>query len=63
MGTELAKLNQKIRLAWADADELSDLIEKHEISQVPSILAFHPHKLHPEVKVILKPDQFTAYIE
>ena len=56
---EMAKVYSKIKFTWCNSDEASELVEKFDINQVPTIALFHPHKLQPELIENPSPEKLT----
>lgn len=60
---EMAKVFQHLVFTWIDSDKFSDLVEKHEIDTVPTVLVFHPHKVEVDKFVNPSPDTLNEEIE
>lgn len=56
---EMSKVYSKIRCGWVNADEASDLVEKLDVSQVPTLALYHPHKAAPEIVENPSPERLT----
>lgn len=60
---EMAKVYNKIKFTWCNSDEASELVEKFDINQVPTIALFHPHKLAPELIENPSPEKLSQIVD
>jgi hypothetical protein len=38
-----------LKFAWCDSDTATEIVDKLNVNEVPSIAMFHPHKLNAEI--------------
>ncbi len=61
MGMVYLKFN--IVLIQCNSDEASELVEKFDINEVPTLALFHPHKVMPEILSNPNPEKLSQTIE
>ena len=61
--TEMSKVYNLVKFAWVNSDEASDLVEKLDINQVPTLALIHPHKVVPELIENPNPEKLSETIE
>lgn len=40
----MAKVHKNVKLLWVNSDEAFDIVDKFDVTQVPSLVIVHPHK-------------------
>jgi hypothetical protein len=63
MMSEMSKVYPSIRFGWVNSDEASDLVEKLDINQVPTLVLYHPHKASPDVHENPSPEKLTQVMD
>ena len=59
---EMAKTFKHLVFTWVDSDKFTDLVDKHEIDTVPTVLVFHSHKTDVDKYVNPSPDTLNEEI-
>lgn len=59
----MVKIYKHLVFTWIDCDKLTDIVEKHEVDTVPTILVFHPHKSDVDKIVNPSPETLNEEIE
>mmetsp|Transcript_18228 Transcript_18228/g.20401 ORF Transcript_18228/g.20401 Transcript_18228/m.20401 type:complete len:444 (+) Transcript_18228:1-1332(+) len=60
---EMAKVFKHLAFTWVDSDKFTDLVDKHEIDTVPTVLVFHNHKTDVDKYVNPSPEALNVEIE
>jgi glutaredoxin-related protein len=60
---EMVKIYKHLVFTWIDCDKLTDLVEKHDVDTVPTVLVFHPHKSDVDKIVNPSPETLNEEIE
>lgn len=63
MMSEMTKVNTNVKFAHCNSDEATDIVDKYDVNEVPTLAFIHPFKNEPEIVENPSPEILTSKVD